>query len=101
MGILFFSLCPIFPEGMRRVRIVYKEELLSWSSKNEIPSLISPFRSDVDDGISIGDDVEIMFDHDDTISLLYQSIEDIEEFLHIREVESSCRLIEDIESLSG
>lgn len=68
---------------MRRVRIVYKEEPLSWSSKNEIPSLISPFRSDVDDSISISDDIEIMFDHDDTIPLLYQSIEDIEEFLYI------------------
>lgn len=63
-------------------------------------SSISSLWAYVDNSISIGDDVEIMFDHDDTIPLLYETIEDIEEFLYIREVESCGRLIEDIECLS-
>ncbi len=39
-----------------------------------------------------------MLDDEYRVPLLDQSIEDIEQLLHIGEVESSCRLIEDIES---
>lgn len=40
-----------------------------------------------------------MLDHDDTISFLHQSIENIEEFLYIGEMKACRRLIEDIEGL--
>ena len=75
------------------------EELRSGSSEDELSSLISSDRSYVDDSISIGDDVEIMLYHDDTIALLYKRIEDVEELLYIREVEPCRRLIEDVECL--
>lgn len=79
--------------------LFYFEDFFSWSRKDQIPSFIPSLLTDVDDGVGIGDDVEIMFDDEDAIPLFYQFIEDIEELLDIREVETCCRLIEDIECL--
>lgn len=61
---------------------------------------VSTDRSYIDDGITIGDDVEIMLDNYNTISLLDKPIKDIKEFLNIRKMESSGRFIKDIERLS-
>ena len=41
-----------------------------------------------------------MLDDEYGVPLLHESIEDIEELLYIGEVETGCRLIEDIEGLS-
>ena len=89
----------IFSQRSCGMTIFHCEKLLSRTSKDEISSFIATFRSDVDDRICIGDDVEIMFDNYDTVPFLYKRIEDVEKFLNIREVETSCRLIEDIECL--
>ena len=62
---------------------LYRNELLSWTSEDEFSSSISPIRSNIDNSISIGDNIEIMFDDEDTISLLDKGIEDIEEFLDV------------------
>lgn len=67
----------IFSERSCSMTMFDSEELLPRTSKDEISSFIATFRSDVDDSISIGDDVEIMLDDDDTIPFLYESIEDI------------------------
>lgn len=89
----------ILLEGSSRMTLMNSEEFLSRSGKDKVSSFIATLRPDVDDSISIGDDVKIMFDDDDTISLLDKRIEDIEELLDIREVESCCRFIEDVEGL--
>ena len=78
-----------------------REDLVTRSCEYEITSLIATLRSDVDDGVRIGDDVEIMLDDEYRVPFLNQSIEDIEELLYIREVESCRRLIEDIEGLTS
>ena len=53
------------------------------SGEYEIPSLITTLSTDVDDGIRIGDDVEIVFNHENRVPFLYESIEDIEELLYV------------------
>ena len=90
----------IFSEGSSGMTLFYAEKLISRSCEDKMSSLITTFRADVYDSISIRDDVEIVFDHDDTVAFLYKSIEDIEEFLDIREVKPCSRLIEYIECFS-
>ena len=90
----------VLSEGMSSMTIFDCKELLPRTSEDEISSFIATFRSDVDDRICIGDDVEVMFDDDYTVPFLYKRIEDVEELLDIRKVKSRRRLIEDIESLS-
>ena len=100
--ILFLpSFLHIFPECLGSIAILNGEDLVTRTCEYQIPSLIATLRSDVDDGVRIGDDVEIMLDDEYRVPFLYQSIEDIEQLLYIREVESCCRLIEDIESLTS
>ena len=77
-----------------------REDLVTRTCEYQIPSLVATLRSDVDDGIRVGDDVEIVLDDEYRVPLLYETIEDIEELLHIREVESCRWLIEDIECLT-
>ena len=59
------------------------EDLITRPCKYQISSLIATLWANVDDGICIGNDIKIMFDHENRISLLYESIEDIEELLYI------------------
>lgn len=99
---VYNSLLPSFlyisPECLRSVAILDGEDLVTRACEYQIPSLIATLRPDVDDGVSIGDDIEIVFDDEYGVPLLHESVEDIEELLHIGEVETRCRLIEDIES---
>ena len=98
--ILLPSFFHIFLECLGCIAILYLEDLVSWACKYQISSLIATLGSDVDDGIRIGDDIEIVFDHENRVPLLDESIEDIEEFLNIRKMKPCCWLIENIECLS-
>ena len=98
--ILLVSFLHIFPECLSSIAILHREDLVTRTCKNQITSLVATLRSDVDDGVRIGDDVEIMLDDEYRVPFLYETIEDIEELLHIREVESRGWLIEDIEGLA-
>jgi hypothetical protein len=54
-------------------------------------------RSEVDDMIGLLDDIEIMLDDYDCVAFIDKSVENVQEFLNIRKVESGCRLIENVE----
>ena len=58
------------------------------------------FGAHVDEPVAGFDDVEIVFDDEDRVPFLYESIEDIEELLYIRKMESCRWFIEDVESFS-
>ena len=79
---------------------LYAEELFPWTSKDEVSTAISSFRSYIDDSISIRYHIEVVFDDEDRVPFLYESIEDIEELLYIRKMESCRWFIEDIEGFS-
>jgi hypothetical protein len=98
--LLLQSFFHIFPECLGSIAILYREDLVTRTCEYEIASLVATLRSDVDDSVSIGDDVEIVLDDEYRVSFLYETIEDIEELLYIGEVEPRGWLIEDIERLS-
>ena len=77
------SFLHIFPECLGSIAILYREDLVTRTCEYQIPSLVATLKSDVDDGVSIGDDVEIMLDDEYRVPFLYETIEDIEELLHI------------------
>jgi hypothetical protein len=59
------------------------------------------FWSEVDDPVGSFDDIEVMFDDDDGISLFDEAIEDAEEFEDIVEVESGGGFVEQVECASA
>ena len=48
----------------------------------------------VDHVVGIFDDVEVMFDHDHHVAGIHQAMQDTDQTLDVREVESGCGLIE-------
>ena len=90
----------VLSERLSCVGFLDIEDFFTWSCEYEISSFIATFWTNVDNRIRIGDNVEVMFDHDDTIPFLNEGIENIEQFLNIRKMKSCCWLIENIEGFS-
>jgi hypothetical protein len=63
--------------------ILFIDIVTTWTSKEELTTTIATLRTDVNECIRIGDDIEIVFDHEDTISFFDEPVEYIEEFLDI------------------
>ena len=68
--------------------------------RDDSPSLIPALRTQVDDMIRRLDDVEIVFDDNHRITAIDETLQDIEQFVDIRRMESCRRLIEDVERLA-
>lgn len=59
---LLTSFLHIFLECLGSIAILDGEDLVTRTCEYQIPSLIATLGPDVDDGVRIGDDVEIVFD---------------------------------------
>ena len=69
-------------------------DLLRRALADYAPACVSALRSEVDDVVSLLDDIEIVLDYDDRIALIYQAIEHVKQFIDIRKMKSRGRLIE-------
>lgn len=70
---------------------------LGFSRENERSSGIPAFRTDVDEVVGVGDDVEVVFDGDDGIPFLDEAVQDVEELGDVGEMESGRRFVQNIE----
>ena len=62
----------------------------------EFPSGMAASRTEVDYPIGQADDIQIVLNHDQGLSLFPEFEEQIHQVLDIHPVESGCRLIEDV-----
>jgi hypothetical protein len=56
------------------------------------------FGAEVNDPVGLFDDVEVMLDDEDGVAERDETLEDIEKFAHVIEMQASGRFIEDVES---
>ena len=89
-------LLPVLFQGLSGVRALLFQYISGCSRKYKFSSFVSSFESDIYAVIGIGDDVEIVFDDEDGIPFLDETVEDQEEFLDVREMESGGRFVEDV-----
>ena len=61
---------------------------------------VSRLGAQVDNPVGRLDYVEIVFDHDDRVPLLDETVEDLEQLVDVVEVQARRRLIEDVERLA-
>src|SRR5687767_8666388 len=54
-------------------------------------------RPEVDHEVGTSDHIEVVLDDDDRVALVYELVEDVEQFARVFEVESGRRFIEDVE----
>jgi hypothetical protein len=77
------------------------DDLLWGSLGDDAAAGRAAFGSEVDDPVGGFDDIEVMFDDDDGVSGIDETVEDIEEFPDVIEVESCGGFIEDVEGATG
>lgn len=62
---------------------------------------VAALGAEIDDVVSGFHDFEVVLDNDDSIALIYQRMQDLEQASYVFEVQSRSRLIQDIERLAG
>jgi hypothetical protein len=83
------------------MRAAVEGNLLRRSCGHKVSSVLSTLWPKVDDIVSRLDDIEVVFYHNDGIALIDQKVQDMEKLFNITEMEPCCRLVEDIEGISG
>ena len=76
-------------------------ELLGCAGRNDLPATAAPFGAKIDDPIGGFYDVEIVFDDDDRVTVVAQSVQHFEQLLDVVKVQPGGWLVEDVERLSG
>jgi hypothetical protein len=68
---------------------------------DDLTPAFAAFGAEVDDPVSIADDVEVVLDDDDGVAEVAEAVKDFEELAYVVEVEAGCGLIEEIEGAAG
>lgn len=79
------------------MRLFGFQDAISDAAIHDRSSADTTLRSDIDEVVGIGDDVEVMLDDQHAAPFLDEAIEYREEFLGIREMQASGGLVEDVE----
>ncbi len=74
-----------------------KGDFFGSSFDQELSTSITTFWSEIDDPVSRLDHVELVFNDENSVPFICESMKDFEELFNVREVESCCGFIEDIE----
>src|SRR5438067_12989112 len=72
-------------------------DLLGRADANDFAAVVARFWSKIDNPISRLNDFEIVFDHNDRVSALDQALKNPQQHRDIVEMETCCRLIENIQ----
>jgi len=89
-----------FPKELSGIGCVDLDDFLRSACGYDTSSFISAFGAEVDDPVCCFDDVGVVFDDDDSVSLFDEAVEDREEHLDVFEMETGCGLVENVESFS-
>lgn len=77
-----------------------RQNVFGRASGDDLAAPVAPVRSQVDQIIGILDDVDVVFDDDDGVSLFDKLVQGIQKLLDIGEMQSRGRFIQDIERAS-
>jgi hypothetical protein len=83
------------------VRLLALRDIVRGAGDDDLTAPLSTLGPEIDDPVRRLDDVEIVLDHDNRVPPIDEGVEDGEELVDIVEVESSSRLIEQVECLPG
>src|SRR5581483_1899135 len=84
-----------------RVGSLLLDDVLRRSGSDDLAAARSAFGTEIDDPIRAGDDVEVVLDDEDRVSLIAKLREGVEQDGDVREVQASRGLVEDVQGASG
>ncbi len=62
--------------------------------RDETPSRVAAFGAQLDEVIGVGENIEMMLDHDDRVARIDELMQDAQEPLHVGEVQPDGRLLQ-------
>jgi len=80
-----------------RVRCFALGNLFRCATGDELASFVTTFRTEVDDIVGRLDNVEIVFDDDNRVTVVHQSIQAFQQSIDVRKMQSRCWLVENIQ----
>jgi len=66
------------------------------SARDHLSSSFAAFRAEINDPVGRLDDVEMMLDHHHRIAQLHQTVQHVQQFADVFEVQPGCGFIQDI-----
>ena len=98
------SLCvPIqqWLQHLARVRTTHRRHFFRRAAGDDAAAVRAAFRSEIDDVIGALDDVEVVLDHDHGVAKADQSLQHVQQFVHVGEMQPGRRLIQNVNRPSG
>ena len=99
--LLFTSPRQHLREESRRVRARRFCHRFRCAARDHHPAAVAAFRSHIDYPVGGFDDVEIVFDDDDCVAMITQSVEHFQQQVNVRKVKASRGFIEDVQRVTG
>jgi len=72
-------------------------EVRWWASDHYLSPSIAAFRAEVNDVVGLPDDLQIMLHDHHRIALIHQRLQDMQEFLDVRQVQPGGGFIEEVQ----
>ena len=83
------------------VAVSYSGNLFRRTGGNDVSSPVSSFGSEINDMISLENNIQIVLDQDNGVATIHQESQHLQQFCYIGEVQSRCWFIENVERLAG
>ena len=96
----FFPLFKHFLYVESGIRFFTPGYLFGSSFGNNASAAVSAFGSHIDDIVGTLYNIQIVLYNNNRVSAVGKSVEDLDEFMYIRKMESRSRLVKDVNSLS-
>src|SRR5216684_2917184 len=87
-------------EDLARVRFFCTGDEFWRSLGDDAPAAFTAFGAEVDDPVSLFDDVEMVLDDQHGVAEIDEALQDVEKFSHVVEVQAGGGLVEDVERAS-
>src|SRR5579883_1812018 len=69
--------------------------------RDHVAAGIAALRPQINQPVGAFDDFQIVFDHDDGVARVYESLQDLQQAIHIGEVQARCWLVQNVHRATG
>ena len=73
------------------------DEVRRWTSDHHLSPGVAAFWAEVDDVVSLAYDLQVMLHNYHRIALIHERLQDLQEFLDVRQMEAGGRLVQEVE----
>ena len=88
-------------EHLAGVRAADGSNLLRRATGHDAAAVRATFGTQIDYVVSALDHIQVVFDDDDSVADAYQTLQHVEQLVHIRKMQTRRRLVEDVNRAPG